>query len=177
MEKEKWKDYDVPNYGTIKVSSYGRVIGKTGKMLSEKYDSCGYVYYRFHHPDYRLKLARGERYMEQIRAHRLVGFCFLENPDNKTEINHIDRKRTNNFYKNLEWVTHIENIQHSKDLGSYEDIFVGEKNPRSKLQDADVPKIRSMYKNNVPIAEIARNFGVGWTTISHLLKGETWNHV
>ena len=44
---------------------------------------------------------------------RLVAEAFVDNPNNYSEVNHIDEDTFNNYYKNLEWVTHAQNAQHS----------------------------------------------------------------
>jgi hypothetical protein len=50
-------------------------------------------------------------------VHRLVALAYLTNPDNLPEVNHIDGNKSNNHYRNLEWVTSSQNNQHAVDTG------------------------------------------------------------
>ena len=49
----------------------------------------------------------GKRLIKLI--HRLVAIAFIQNPDDKHFIDHIDNSRTNNIIENLRWATRSEN--------------------------------------------------------------------
>lgn len=108
---EIWKTavYDGEIYeGLYKVSNWGRILSlnyrNTGKPgLMTPFDTgCGYL---------QVQLSKnGET--KNCFVHRLVATVFLENPDNKPEVNHKDEDKTNNRVENLEWVWHIDNINH-----------------------------------------------------------------
>lgn len=50
--------------------------------------------------------------IKRIYIHRLVAMAFLDNKENKEEVNHINGIRTDNKLINLEWVTRSENHFH-----------------------------------------------------------------
>ena len=55
--------------------------------------------------------------------HRLLGKQYLPNPENKLEIDHIDRNKINNSLENIRWVTRLENT-HNK--SNYKDNLTPE---------------------------------------------------
>jgi len=77
----------------------------SNKYLSGDLTCHGYIQYTLYIN------GKAKRY----RAHQLVALCFIDNPDNKECINHIDGNKLNNHYSNLEWCTYYENNKHARD--------------------------------------------------------------
>lgn len=98
-----WEDrYSITNDG--RVYSYF-----SGRYLNKGFDKDGYAL---------VTLSR-DNYKRTYRVHRLVAETFIENPDNKPEVNHKDFNVKNNWFENLEWVTQKENDDWSKLYGHH----------------------------------------------------------
>jgi hypothetical protein len=80
--------------------------------------------YKNHDGYYQIKLSKnGKR--KNFRLNRLLALAFIPNPENKPEVDHIDRNRNNNNLENLHWVTRLENLQNK---GKYKNNTSGNKN-------------------------------------------------
>ena len=53
----------------------------------------------------------------------------------------------------------------------------GEMSGMSKLNEEDVVKIKKLHKSGKTRKELAIEFGLGYSTIVHILLGTRWNHL
>ena len=122
--EEIWKDidgyegyYQISNLGNVK--SLERTIENSGtyngyykvkeRILRPRENKKRHGYYE-------LSLKK-DGIEKRYKVHRLVASAFLSNPDNKTEVNHIDGNKSNNCISNLEWTTSKENKEHAWTTG------------------------------------------------------------
>jgi hypothetical protein len=154
---EEFADY----YEVETDGDYCWVTSKNGKVLKTG-DCHGYQIYGF-------QLKSGKE--KKIREHRLFAICFIENPENKSDVNHIDGVKTNNSLSNLEWVTSSENMQHAFRTGLKQPIL-GEQNGRAKLKNSEIPLIFNMRKTGLTQKAIGDHFGISQVQISRILRSE-----
>lgn len=101
----------------------GRIYSvRSMRFLKHKPDAKGYVRGTLH--PHRSSGLRTRIFF----VHRLVLIHFVSPPPfARAECNHKDHDPTNNHYKNLEWVTHAENIKKSYDIGGRVGAMSGKK--------------------------------------------------
>lgn len=75
---------------------------KTGRILKGSPNSSGYIAYTM--------IIDGKAYTRM--AHRMVAEQFIQNPENKPIVNHLDENKMNPAVWNLEWVTYAENTRY-----------------------------------------------------------------
>lgn len=97
-----------------KITNDGRVYSEyLNGFLKPFHSKGGYV---------RVKLNYGDR-SKKFLVHRLVAMAFIDNPENKEQVDHIDRNRTNNHASNLQWVSSKENNSLAVERGSRDSML------------------------------------------------------
>jgi predicted XRE-type DNA-binding protein len=171
---EIWKDvkgyeglYQVSSIGNIKRISYIHrlVANKKPKML--KQSSKG---------NYALITLCKDGQSKTYNVHKLVADAFLSGNSycplckNSFDINHKDENSRNNFYKNLEYITHKENIEKSTSKK--------QKSSVKKLNDKKVIQINKLIKkNNFSYSQIGQKFNISRGLVCKIAKGRMWKHI
>lgn len=165
-EEEIWKVY--PKIPFIEASSLGRVRTKDrvvtrsngrkcrvkGRVLKQRLRPDGYMDVHFH--------VNGKAV--NLYVHRIVATCFIPNPNNLPEVNHIDCDRTNNRWDNLEWCTSQENIKYCVKLGRWKNNNPGKPVIAINLEAHEVLWFESQH-------EASRQLGVNRGNIGSVVRG------
>lgn len=116
LKNEKWKYYSYKNKDYYMISTYGRLksIDRTrllynghkariiGKIKKATLSKKGYYSYSLNFDGKRINR----------RINRMVAEMFIDNPNNYSEVNHKDENTLNNRVDNLEWCSHVYNINY-----------------------------------------------------------------
>jgi len=181
LKNEEWK---LITNSTYAISSHGRVkriahkkfhnVNKTyywsKDILLKSNNQNAKKYWRI-----RIKYLDGTSITESV--HRLVAKEFVPNPDNKPQVNHIDGNKDNNHYSNQEWVTNEENMAHRYTVLKSFNHRKGSACNFSKLKEENIYEIKKLIDNKIPMTIIAKQFGVGHTTICEIKAGRSWSHL
>ena len=171
MKKEEWKPFAHRYYA---VSNRGRVCRNKpgpgtwcGRELKAHPDGDGYLRVSCHF----------EGKSQNYHVSGLVARKFIGPRPKGKEVNHKDLNKQNNYYKNLEYTTHIDNIRHAIDNGvPYPGS--GEGRGNGKLKIVEVKKIRKLYKQGyITQKRLSKKFGVTEMAIWHIVNNRTWKKV
>ena len=170
---EVWKDIEGFE-GIYQISNLGNVKNKKNDKLLKPQMSRninGYLFVRL------FKSYNNETKAitcEQRYVHRLVGTHFLQNPENKQTINHIDGIKTHNIDINLEWKTRSENDIHKVRILKKES---GINHYKSQITFEELIQIRKLISIGVRALEIAQRFRVSRDVIYKIKHHRTYKYI
>jgi len=98
----------IPDYPDYRISELGYVIsfkGKKPRAMKNIIDNHGYYFVNLSDKNGRTK---------HKLVHRLVAQAYIDNPENKPIVDHINGDIKNNNLKNLRWCTNQENHMNQK---------------------------------------------------------------
>ena len=99
------------------INKKGVVVNlKSGHIMKQRLSVNGY---------YIVRLSIDKYHRKEFFVHRLLASCFIDNPENKPFIHHIDKNKLNNKLKNLMWVTEEEHMEFHLNDDGYGNIYLG----------------------------------------------------
>ena len=154
----------IPSTVNCFASNYGNIKGVTGKVLKQVDTGKGYM----------AVTLCFNGIPKRHYVHRLVAATFLDNKENKPEVNHIDGVRHNNNLINLEWVTRSENHFHRYEVLKKPATNKGKFGSLNWLS-----KKVGMYKDNMlikeypAVMEASRDLNISESSIRCCITGRT----
>lgn len=117
------------------------------------------------------ELNLGGRNNESWLLHRLIAYCWIDNPNSFKTIDHKDRNRANNSVENLEWVSIEENVRREWENHKGFDLQKCYKNWKasSKINPVKKLQIIELYSKGISQKEIAEKYGISQCQVSSIL--------
>ena len=145
---EGFENYEVSNLGKV------RNI-KSGIMLKPWFTKDGYLRHCLYKHNKR----------KNLLLHRIIATAFIDNPEKKPQVNHIDENKLNNDLSNLEWCTERENAIHGTRIKR-----IAEKLSQKVIQLDLNDNILNVFKS---MRQAERETGVLVGNISSCCNGKT----
>lgn len=137
--------------GRYLITDQGIIIDKvTGMPRSFVISGNGYLDVRLIRKD------TGKTYPFAVARLVALNFCENDDPENKTQVDHVNGEKKFNFASNLEWVTPLENTRRAIAIGL--NNHTGENNPMSIFPVELVEQICQRLETGLSPAEVYRTY-------------------
>lgn len=138
-----------------KISTYGDLINSAGVPIAPVTRPDGYMQYKM--------LYNGKDYTR--KAHRLVAEAFVPNddPEHKTQVDHVYGNKDDNWWRVLEWVTPKENVQRAWNIGLCDEGLhyrSGEGHGMNKYPETTIRAICERLEKAINPSKIASELGI-----------------
>lgn len=131
-----------------------------GKIKKQTISKHGYPYISFN--------------AGNIVVHRLVALSFIDNPENKPCVNHINGIKTDNRVENLEWCTYSENNYHAYSVLGKKGSYAGKTNElHNKSKKVIQFDLQGNFIKEFPSAsEAGRELNLSYNSICEVCRGK-----
>lgn len=112
--EELWKPITCLQYQSLMTTKYeasnlGHIRNaRTRRLVQPHKHNTGYETF-----NYRYKDAEGKTRFSTMLWHRVIARTWIDNPNDKPQVDHIDRNIHNNAVENLRWVSAKENSENT----------------------------------------------------------------
>jgi HNH endonuclease len=181
---EKWLPlfdgvYEVSSHGQVRRVHPGNGPRKFVGIMKQNKSRHGY---------FRVGLRRDLK-QKLYLVHRLVAAAFIGPCPQGHETNHKDGDKSNNFWRNLEYLTRKKNAEHAAQLGLY---LTGDRHPFHKnpamakrgsetsqalINEQEAREIKNLLRLQVKHRVIAQLCKVKTSLVDDIARGRTWKHV
>lgn len=172
LEGEIWKDikgyegsYQISNYGRVRSLCRSGVDGRNlkGAIMHGTDNGNGYLSVML------TKERRGKRFY----IHRLVAEHFILNPDNLSDVNHINEfEKWNNTVSNLEWMSHLDNMNYGTRKERVSQLYKGAPQNKWCRKVYQLDSHGDIVEVFDTVAEASRITGINYGGIAKCCAGE-----
>lgn len=176
MEGEEWV-YVVGYNGNYMISNMGRVKTVARRYGNNRFQPECILRQSFNKKGYLQICLNKDAKRNTGRIHRLVATHFIDNPENKPEVNHKKGIKIDNRASELEWATAKENVKHAFRMGLKS--MKGEKNSFSIVSEKTVLAIRSEYIKGKygQRQELSDKYGITKNHVKLITLNRSWRHL
>jgi hypothetical protein len=100
----------------------------------------------------------------------------------KADRHHKDGNTANNTRRNIEFLCRRCHMSEDGRLAAFREQSVtrdkrGDKNPRARISEQDVVRIRQLRETGLSLQKIAFQFGIATTSVHRIVRRISWSHV